>query len=622
MIKIRKKGQMTIFVIIALLIVGSIGLFFAFKAGFFAKGISAEFSPIYELYDECIEQESRIALELLGSQGGRIDTGNYIPGSEFAPFSSELVFMGISVPYWYYISGNNLITEQVPKMSDMENEISNFVLENLDNCDFSNFYEAGFSIDFEIPKVRTVIKDEKVEIEVSSTIVTSMEERSARKSKHKVEVRSKLGKFYDTAKEIYNKQAEEAFLETYAVDVLRSYAPVDGVEIQCTPKIWKTEEVVDDLKNGLQFNFLSLKMKGDYYTLNNKEDNYFVIDHEVDDPVSFVYLAEEFPSKVEITPADNVVMLAEPVGNQQGMGLMGFCYVPYHFVYDVSFPVLIQIYDGEEIFQFPVAVIIDNNVPREADLTILEEEDNRIDVCSDPTGTAEIHSYDVELNPVKAEVSYKCLGNVCNLGETDFNNNIASLQTDIPVCLNGQLIVKAEGYKEKKQLFSSNSESFVEVILDREYEVDVNVVSIGGSSVENAIIYFQGENELITAVLPDSSTIKLSEGAYEITAQVFGSSPLTFPKSTKRECREVPRSGVFGIFGAMEEQCFNIEFPETNIDFSLLGGGKAVTYILESDLKNGIVNILADSLPTPSSIDDIQYNYEIFETMEIGVDFE
>ena len=53
-----------------------------------------------------------------------------------------------------------------------------------------------------------------------------------------------------------------------------------------------------------------------------------------------------------------------------------------------------------------------------------------------------------------------------------------------------------------------------------------------------------------------------------------------------------------------------------------MGGGKAVTYILESDLKNGIVNILADSLPTPSSIDDIQYNYEIFETMEIGVDFE
>ena len=102
----------------------------------------------------------------------------------------------------------------------------------------------------------------------------------------------------------------------------------------------------------------------------------------------------------------------------------------------------------------------------------------------------------------------------------------------------------------------------------------------------------------------------------------FEPSPLTFPKSTKRECREVPRSGVFGIFGAMEEQCFNIEFPETNIDFSLLGGGKAVTYILESDLKNGIVNILADSLPTPSSIEDIQYNYEIFETMEIGVDFE
>ena len=29
-------------------------------------------------------------------------------------------------------------------------------------------------------------------------------------------------------------------------------------------------------------------------------------------------------------------MIAKPVGTEQGMGIMGFCYSPYHFVYDIN----------------------------------------------------------------------------------------------------------------------------------------------------------------------------------------------------------------------------------------------------------------------------------------------
>ena len=36
--------------------------------------------------------------------------------------------------------------------------------------------------------------------------------------------------------------------------------------------------------------------------------------------------------KIEIHGTNGALMLARPVGNAQGMGAMGFCYSPYHFV--------------------------------------------------------------------------------------------------------------------------------------------------------------------------------------------------------------------------------------------------------------------------------------------------
>ena len=70
------------------------------------------------------------------------------------------------------------------------------------------------------------------------------------------------------------KEKQEAFLEKYAADVLYSYTPVDGVDITCSPKIWKTRDVVNDLKSGLEANIGALKVQGDYYTLSNKKDQF------------------------------------------------------------------------------------------------------------------------------------------------------------------------------------------------------------------------------------------------------------------------------------------------------------------------------------------------------------
>ena len=121
----NNKAQVTIFIIIAIIIVVGVGLFFAVRGGLFDMGIPAEMEPVYSYYLDCIESEGLEGIYILGQQAGYIEPPEFSPGSEYMPFSSELSFLGIGVPYWYYVSGNGIVKEQVPSRDKMESQMGN-----------------------------------------------------------------------------------------------------------------------------------------------------------------------------------------------------------------------------------------------------------------------------------------------------------------------------------------------------------------------------------------------------------------------------------------------------------------------------------------------------------------
>jgi len=612
---ISKKGQVAVYVIIAIVIVAGILVFYAFREQIFAKQIPAELQPVFDYYASCIEDEAAAAISLAGSQGGHVDPGVYIPGSDYAPFSSQLNFLGFPVPYWFYISGNGLVKESIPTKSEMANEISTYIEQRLNaECNLDEFYDRGFLVNLSAPSVKTTIQDASVAVDVSYNFVVSKGDSSARKTSESVEVASNFGKMYNTAISIYNKEKGDAFLENYSVDVLRTYAPVDGVEISCSGKIWKTREVVDELKSGLEANVAAIKFSGDYYTPQSTEDSYFIVDLPVDEQIGLIY-SRSWPTKIEIVGADNELMIAQPVGTQRGMGVMGFCYAPYHFVYDVSYPVMVQIFDGVEIFQFPVVVVIDNNLPRQGIYSEIPIEDTTSNVCNYRTQDLEVNVYDNTLNKVDANLSYTCFDQKCDLGST-IEGTFRGLA---PACGNGYLIANADGYSESRQLLSTNEESFADVILDRTYDVSVDL-NVGGKPLDGtAIVSFAG-TETATIALPDSEKITLSEGFYNVTVFVYGNTSLTIPASTKVQCMEVTKTGIAGLFGATEEKCFDIALPETKIDSALIGGGKGEMYILPSDLEGGKITLDVDSLPLPKSLDDLAANYDLFDTLGVNLE--
>jgi len=617
-----KKGQITIFIIIAIIIVAAIVAIVIFRGKIFQPAIPSELAPVYTSFSECVKQKLKNGIAIAGSQGGYIEPPEFEPGSEYAPFSSQLDFFGFPVPYWYYVSENNIIKEQVPTKSEIEKQLGNYIENELAYCDFSNFYEEGYVIEKNNPNVDVSISDNTIKANVKMSLTVTKGDKSARKTEHSVEVNSNLGNFYNLAREIYSKEKEEMFLENYAIDVMRLYAPVTDAEISCSPKIWNPQNVTSDLRQALEANILALKLKGNYYTLKNKDNKYFVIDLPVkgNEKVNFLYM-KDWPSRIEIWPTENGIMLAKPVGLQQGIGALGFCYVPYHFVYDIYFPVLIQVYDDNEIFQFPVAVVIDKSVARNA-LPGTIEEQPETEMCNYKNTRIDIYTYNSKLEPVEADISFKCLNTECDIGKTKISGNDAVLSAEFPQCVNGYIIAKADDYLTKTYLISTNSETIADILLDKLYDINLNLLVNGKQTDDLAIITFDGINNFATAAYPEQKTVKLSEGFYNISVQVFSSSGLKISESSTRKCVEVPRGGVLGFFGATSEQCFDITMHGQDIEKALTAGGSLNNeYILESELESGKVEINAPSLPKPTTLEQLQDNYNLLETKILQVGY-
>lgn len=606
---LNKKGQVTIFIIIGILIVAGVGLFFTFQDSIIGISIPTTLEPVYNQFLECIEENTLTGINVLESQAGYIYLPEFEKGSEYMPFSSQLDFLGSAVPYWYYVSENGFEKEQVVSISDMEGELARFVGEQINDCDFDSYYEDEFLIDYDLSEVEIDIKNKKVQVKLDMGMTIEKADETIFIKNHKILVDSNLGSLHDSAIEIYEKEQAELFLEEYAIDTLNLYAPVDGVEFTCSPETWIINEVFDELQEAIEANTLSLKSKGGDYILNNKENEYFIVD--VNSDVKFLN-SMNWPYSFEVSPSEEEMLIVEPIGNQKGLGVMGFCYTPYHFVYNIKYPVLVQVQEGEEIFQFPFAVVIQGNKPREGVATESFEIEN-FETCKYKNTLTSVSAYDWDGNSVLAEISYECSGEVCRIGQSPLNENF-------PQCVNGYVLAEAEGYESSRYLYSTLEEGSVAILLDKLYDLGVELKLDGQNYNGKAVINFVSEEDSKTILYPEQKNIMLSAGDYEIQVYVYKDSSLTLGATTKEQCIEGLAPGIRGLLGIKSKECFDIEVPEQIISEVLSGGGKSEYTISENELKNsGIIEINAQSLKIPNTIAELQQNYDLFETKSLGI---
>ncbi len=186
----EKRGQVTIFIVVAIVLVGAVGLYFSLRGELKGDKFTLESEGIYLFVENCIESTAEEAIYNIGQSGG------YFLPPEFSTASG--------VPYYYY-NGQNYI----PYKEEIEEEISEYVNEMLSFC-IKNFVDfPEFDVDESEVKTKTQIKNNKLIFDVEYPLrIIKGESTSLLKNFENIEIPVRLGIVYDAVEKIIQDQLD------------------------------------------------------------------------------------------------------------------------------------------------------------------------------------------------------------------------------------------------------------------------------------------------------------------------------------------------------------------------------------------------------------------------------
>ncbi len=458
-----KKGQVTIFVILGLIvfILAFIAFFFIFQVDpdldvedEFSEDVDAQLQPLVNSVNHCIADLGREVLEDLGRSGGFSDASNVMYGYEPAYLNTGLeIFEGSDrvLPFWLYFDGSprdegSSYVFNVPPLSggrgSIAYQVGNYVEQNILEC-VNNFEDYE---DFEVipaePSADVRFRDDDVFIGLNyplSIVFPSGLDSSISRFSNTVDVRFR--DVYELASQIALQTQfldEEPFLEK-STRLILSILSMGGKDADIPPispdvemgpsfRFWSISSVEEELKQTLQETVPYFQIRGsrDSYvpmTQNPYLDGIYsqfqfpleLVEPEVleSTKVRFNFFSS-WPMFLDILPSSgDMVGPVRDAGSSVDMPLIGEVGVTrYEYAYDLVYPILITLEESDSFggdgffFQFPVTVNLVNNEPRVSLLDDFPEFDfDEDDVFESGFGAVDQRTVPVRINLFDAYTS-------------------------------------------------------------------------------------------------------------------------------------------------------------------------------------------------------------------------
>lgn len=649
----EKRGQVTSFMIIGFIIFVLIASFFIVRQYVLkseldrlaekALQVPEKIKPIKQDLDLCLETIATEAVKLAGSQAGyiKIPTDN-IPVNPSMPFSNSIeIFNGVKVPYWFY-EKSGIQTKQIPELVDTQSQIEDYILENIDNCNYvlEDFVNRGYAFNVSyrgVPKVE--IKDEYTLVSISLPIDISIAEFNFDLSKYPLiaNVKAPYGRLYKVARGIQETEDKTNFFEEKAFDAMVAYPeiPLSGTEFTCERKFWNKQDVTQSMKEIISLNMNAIRLTGNY---NDPENNYFNLDSNVNTKgitTQFLY-STRWPMYLDVAPAEGGLLKSDQLTQRFSDQISGIitsllCINNWHFIYDVKYPILISLADPTAmdnngfVFQFADLVIIDNNQPKQNLLGQESQPDMKFPVCKYPSTNISVNTYEyLDDGTVQSldgvDINFKCFTTRCEMGVTGSEEYESSLTTQFPACVNGLISGEKQGYYKSEQLASTNEEQTVTLILEpiKRITYDVKLIEKDNGEIrdnyDSEKIIFElknKDNDFSTSfVYPEMQQIDLIPGTYEVKSYVIGNStwPITIKGQTIENCFETPQNTILGLI-FKEKKCVEIKTEDMIMNEVIKGGAQFEFTLTRDSLNNGYITFYTMVDKIPSSFESLNLIY-------------
>lgn len=193
-----KKGQVTIYIILGIVILGITGLIL------YARNIGIGISPedflknsmddVQKELSDCVGTIGEEAISTIGLQGGTLYPNNYVMYKNY-----NVNYLCTNLPNNPRCINRMLLSE------DMEKEISKYVKDNIDNCFVLD--TTRFSVEKGNKEVKVTIAENNVLINLKYPITLKKGNIMRKSEEVSKVVNIPLGKLYSTAKDIIESEA-------------------------------------------------------------------------------------------------------------------------------------------------------------------------------------------------------------------------------------------------------------------------------------------------------------------------------------------------------------------------------------------------------------------------------
>ena len=495
---LKKRGQVSVFIIIGIIILLVFGLTLYIKSRAseteeieqIIEKIPTELYPIKVFIEQCIDRTATDAIILIGQSGGYTDISSFgithiaDPTSsmavEFSPDSS------LNVAYWWYLkssndcSGNCEFSSEMPDLkseykkgeerqlmdSSIEAQIDRYVNFNLNEClnDFKDFKDQGFEV-IELGKITTTttIRQDDVLVSVDYPLEITKGKVKSRASNFFTTIPVNLKNVYELAFMITSDEINYHFLELNTLNLIAGFSDIDneklppmaGSEFELSSPVYWTKPSVKTKLEAMLMSYIPLLQVED--TLNYQKR---IFDDTIKQRVykqmdipsygdsykkfgaDFIYLAW-WPVYFEINTKSGIIM---PESASTNILPLGIGIQRYDFLYDISYPVVITIKSPDAFhgkgysFRFALEANIRNNEAINSSFVSLKQKSDEASMFCDinkrNSGNIKITTADAQTNQALDGVMiyYSCGTDSCFIGET---NNQAVLEAKFPVCAGG-----------------------------------------------------------------------------------------------------------------------------------------------------------------------------------------
>jgi hypothetical protein len=209
-----KRGQTSIFIIIAVVIVVLIVIYFVVRGNLSNGTMDPDIQPVYDFVNNCVQETAEEGVYYIGQKAGYFFTPEHTTQSNYSD----------PIPY-YYDRG----VDRMPSKQEVERQLAIHMEEQLHLCIRNFVYYPDFGVEHDRVNATAEIQEGKVVFSIKYPLDIKRGERTYSLEDFDGEVVVRLNTVYNVAAEIVNLQVES--VEEFCLNCIADLASEHDVYV-------------------------------------------------------------------------------------------------------------------------------------------------------------------------------------------------------------------------------------------------------------------------------------------------------------------------------------------------------------------------------------------------------